>query len=120
MFLLVRLPTRLHSLRSRQSSSFALPESRAVRGCVCGDLAINNRMDTPDNLRENNLVNMGNKARHTKNFVYPESTAGSKAAKRLRTEANKLSEPDRENLFKRGMQIIYGGTGTKEAVGARH
>jgi hypothetical protein len=86
----------------------------------CLGLAINNQMDTPDNLWENNLVNMGNKARHTKNFVYPESTAGSKAAKRLRTEANKLSEPDRENLFKRGMQIIYGGTGKKEAVGARH
>ena len=73
-----------------------------------------------DNLWENMLVNMSNKARHTKNIVYPESTAGSKAAKRLRTEANKLSEQDRENLFKRGMQIIYGGTGTKEAVGARH
>jgi hypothetical protein len=63
---------------------------------------------------------MSNKVRHTKNFVYPDTTAGSKAAKRLRTEANKLSEQDRENLFKRGMKIVYGGTGTKEAVGARH
>ena len=80
----------------------------------------NKQVDTPGNLWENDLVNMSNKARHTKNFVYPESTAGSKAAKRLRTEANKLSEQDRESLFKRGMQIIYGGTGTKEAVGARH
>ena len=77
-------------------------------------------MDIADNLWENDLVIMSNKARHTKNFVYPESTTGSKAAKRLRTEANKLTEQDRENLFKRGMQIIYGGTGTKEAVGARH
>ena len=66
----------------------------------------NKQMDTLVNLWENNLVNMSNKARHAKNFVYPESTAGSKAAKRLRTEANKLSEQDRENLFKRGMQII--------------
>ena len=80
----------------------------------------NKQMDTLVNLWENSLVNMSNKARHTKNFVYPESTAGSKAAKRLRTEANKLSEQERESLFKRGMQIIYGGTGTKEAVGARH
>ena len=77
-------------------------------------------MDITGNLWENDLVNMSNKVRQSKNFVYPESTAGSKAAKRLRTEANKLSEQDRESLFKRGMQIIYGGTGTKEAVGARH
>ena len=68
-------------------------------------------------LWENELVIVSNKARHTKNFVYPESTAGSKAAKRLRTAANKLSEQDRENLFKRGMQIIYGGTETKEITG---
>ena len=26
----------------------------------------------------------------------------------------------REDLFKRGMQIIYGGTGTKETAGAGH
>jgi hypothetical protein len=82
--------------------------------------AMNKPMDIKGNLWENDPVNMSNKARHTKNFVYPESTAGSKAAKRLRTEANKLSEQDREDLFKRGMQIIYGGTGTKETVGARH
>ena len=80
----------------------------------------NKPVDTTSNLWENDFVIMSNKARHTKNFVYPESTAGSKAAKRLRTEANKLSEQDRENLFKRGMQIIYGGTGTKETVGAGH
>jgi hypothetical protein len=61
---------------------------------------------------------MSNKA--TKNFVYPDSTTGSKAAKRLRTEANKLTERQREDLFKRGMQIIYGGTGKKEAAGTRH
>jgi hypothetical protein len=77
-------------------------------------------MDTAGNVWENDPVVMSNKARHTKNFVYPDSTAGSKTAKRLRTEANKLSERERENLFKRGMQIIYGGTGAKETVGARH
>jgi hypothetical protein len=76
------------------------------------------QMDTLVNLWENSLVNMSNKA--AKSFVYPDSTAGSKAAKRLRTEANKLSERERESLFKRGMQIIYGGSGKKEAVGARH
>ena len=63
----------------------------------------------------NNLAIMSSKT--TKNFVYPESTAGSKAAKRLRAGANKLTERQREELFKRGMQIIYGGTGTKETAG---
>ena len=80
----------------------------------------NKQVDTQENMCKNVLVNMSNKSRHTKNFVYPENTSGSKSAKRLRTEANKLSEQKRENLFKRGMQIIYGGTGTKETVGARH
>ena len=75
-------------------------------------------MDTMANLWEICHANMSNKA--NKNFVYPDSTAGSKAAKRLRTEASKLTERQREDLFNRGMQIIYGGTGKKEAVGARH
>ena len=60
------------------------------------------------------------KAKHSKNHVYPENTSGSKTAKRVRTQANKLTESERESLFKRGMQIIYGGTGSKETVGARH
>ena len=40
-------------------------------------------------------------------------------AKKLRSEANKLSAAERERLFKVGMQIIYGGTGAEEAVRAR-
>jgi hypothetical protein len=40
-------------------------------------------------------------------------------AKKLRSEANKLSESKRESLFKCGMQIIYGGTGAEERVRAR-
>jgi hypothetical protein len=75
-------------------------------------------LDTRQILWEDNPAIMSNKA--AKNFAYPDSTAGSKAAKRLRTEANKLSERERENLFKRGMQIIYGGTGSKETAGTRH
>jgi hypothetical protein len=75
-------------------------------------------MDSAGNSWENNPANMSNKA--NKNFVYPDTTAGAKAAKRLRTEASKLTERQREDLFNRGMQIIYGGTGKKEAVGARH
>jgi hypothetical protein len=64
-------------------------------------------VDALDNLCDNEFVIMGNQARHTKNFAYPERTAGSKAAKHLRAEANKLSEPDREKPFKRGMQIVH-------------
>jgi hypothetical protein len=75
-------------------------------------------VDTTGNPWENEPVNMSNKA--NKNFVYPDTTAGAKAAKRVRTEANKLTERQREDLFKRGMQIIYGGTGTKETVGTGH
>ncbi|MGO8766732.1 MAG: hypothetical protein ACLQSR_16550 [Limisphaerales bacterium] len=63
---------------------------------------------------------MSKKPGHTKNFVYPDNTPGAKAARRLRAEANKLTEQQREELFKRGMQIVYGGTGSKETVGAGH
>jgi len=63
---------------------------------------------------------MNNKTSQSKNFVYPETTAGTRAAKRVRAEANKLTERQCENLFKRGMQVVYGGTGTKETVGAGH
>ncbi len=51
---------------------------------------------------------MSKKASHSKNFSYPAATTGSEAAKRLRAEANKLSKQQREDLFKRWMQIIYG------------
>jgi hypothetical protein len=59
------------------------------------------------------------KLRRAKNFLYPEKTSGSRAAKKLRSEANKLSESKRESLFKRGMQIIYGGSGAEETVRTR-
>jgi hypothetical protein len=51
------------------------------------------------------------------NFDYPATTKGSEAAARMRTQANRLSEAEREVLFKKGMQMIYGGT--KETVGRR-
>ena len=63
---------------------------------------------------------MSKKSSQSKNFVYPETTTGSRAARRVRAGANKLAERRREDLFKRGMRIIYGGTGTKETVGAGH
>jgi hypothetical protein len=77
-------------------------------------------VDSKPDLWKTEPATMSNKASQPKNFVYPENTAGTKAAKRVRSEANKLTERQREDLFKRGMQIIYGGTGTKETVGAGH
>jgi hypothetical protein len=73
----------------------------------------------PD-LWENKAATMSNKTSQSKNFAYPETTAGARAARRVRAEANKLTERQREDLFKRGMQIVCGGTGTKETVGAGH
>jgi hypothetical protein len=54
-----------------------------------------------------------------RNFEYPEHTKGSEMAARIRKEANALSDAERKELFRQGMQIIYGG-GTKEAVRARY
>lgn len=50
---------------------------------------------------------------------YPDKTSGSAAAADIRKKANGLTDEERENLFKKGMQIIYGGNGTKEALRAR-
>jgi len=72
----------------------------------------------PDSCEDKGAVSK--KPSHPKNFVYPDSTAGAKAARRVRAEANKLTEQQREELLKRGMQIVYGGTGSKETVGAGH
>jgi hypothetical protein len=77
-------------------------------------------VDSQPDLWKTELTTMSNKASQPKSYVYPENTSGTKAAKRVRAEANKLTERQREDLFKRGMQIIYGGTGTKETVGAGH
>ena len=54
---------------------------------------------------------------HQRNLNYPASTKGSVAAAKVRAQANQLSESERESLFKKGMQMIYGGT--KETVGRR-
>ena len=54
-----------------------------------------------------------------RNSDYPATTKGSQIAARVRAESNKLSEAQREALFQKGMQLIYGGNGTKEKVGRR-
>jgi hypothetical protein len=55
-----------------------------------------------------------------KNFDYPDQTKGSQAAAEIRKETNGLGEHKREDLFRRGMQIIYGGSGKKESVRTGH
>jgi hypothetical protein len=52
----------------------------------------NKPMDAVVNLWENNPANMSNKA--NKNFVYPDSTAGSKAAKRVAATIPAFADED--------------------------
>lgn len=51
---------------------------------------------------------------------YPSETEGSLLAAEARKSANGLSEQEREELFKRGMQVIYGGSGGKQTTRTRH
>jgi len=41
-----------------------------------------------------------------RNFEYPEHTSGSTIAARIRKEANTLTDAEREELFRQGMQIV--------------
>ena len=50
---------------------------------------------------------------------YPEQTEGSELAQETRQEANSLTEAQREELFRKGMQMIYGEPPVAERVGAR-
>ena len=64
---------------------------------------------------------MNTKTRKVKKVAdYPDQTAGGKLAAEARTAANGLSESERDELFKRGMQVIDGGSGDKETARARH
>jgi hypothetical protein len=55
-----------------------------------------------------------------RNFEYPARTKGSALAAEVRKEANGLTENQRGDYFNRGMQIVYGGSGTKEKVRSGH
>ena len=41
-----------------------------------------------------------------RNFAYPEQTSGSEIAARIRKEANSLTDTEREELFRQGMQML--------------
>lgn len=49
---------------------------------------------------------------------YPEKTSGGKISSEIRKKANLLRDDEREALFKRGMQVIYGGPA--KATRSRH
>jgi hypothetical protein len=48
------------------------------------------------------------KAGQSSALEYPEQTRGAKLARETRQEANSLTEAQREELFRKGMQMIYG------------
>ena len=49
--------------------------------------------------------------------VYPDETEGSKIAREMREEANKLTREQEEECFKRALAMIYGGS---QAASVRH
>jgi hypothetical protein len=51
-----------------------------------------------------------------KKIQIPDQTPGAKLARATRVAANKLSDDQREKLFREGMTIIYGGGKGKKAV----
>ncbi len=55
-----------------------------------------------------------------RNFDYPLETKGSRLAAQLRQQTNHLNAQERQDLFRRGMQIIYGGITTEEKPGPGH
>jgi len=57
-------------------------------------------------------------ARPKKKLDYPEETTGSRQAAEIRNRANKLTKEEREELFKKAMQVYYGGAWPKEAAGS--
>jgi hypothetical protein len=48
------------------------------------------------------------KTRPRRNFDFPVTTKGGETAAKVRAWANRLSESERETLFKKGMQMIDG------------
>ena len=51
-----------------------------------------------------------------RNYDYPDKTRGSVMARRIRTDANKLTASERTEIHRHAMQLIYAGTGNKETV----
>jgi hypothetical protein len=56
--------------------------------------------------------------RKRKPSEYPKETRGSKLSAEIRKKTNSLRDEEREGLFKRGMQVIYGAP--PKTTRARH
>ena len=52
-----------------------------------------------------------NSTEPTADITYPKTTEGSKIAAKARKHANTWTPEKRNEMFKRGMQIVYGATG---------
>ena len=55
------------------------------------------------------------KTKSRKLLDYPDQTRGSRLAAEVRKKANGLSPKQRAEYFRKGMAMIYGSDGTKEA-----
>lgn len=60
-------------------------------------------------------MNNPNKIIPAESEAYPKTTNGSKIAAQVRKKANGWTDAKRKELFDRGMQIIYGGSGNCSA-----
>jgi hypothetical protein len=53
---------------------------------------------------------------HKRSYDYPDKTRGSEMARRIRTDANKLTALERDEIHRRAMRLIYTGTANQETV----
>lgn len=55
-------------------------------------------------------------AKPAKKIEWPEATEADRVAAEIRQRCNKLSKEQREELFKRAMQVYYGGSWPTKAT----
>ena len=60
------------------------------------------------------------KAPAKKHLDYPLETEGSRLARKIREQCNKLTREEREELHRQAMQVYYGGQWTTETTGPGH
>ena len=54
-----------------------------------------------------------------RNYEYPDDTKGTRIAKSVRKETSDLADDKRNDLFKQGMRVIYGGADNSKKVSRR-
>jgi hypothetical protein len=84
---------------------------------------MNNKPNKLRQVSDQQSTSMRNQAKPTPGATgepgYPDKTTGSEASAVVRKAANRWGDSKRSSLFERGMQIIYGGTASKEKVRPR-